>query len=353
MAAPARTSIPPPVDSALDLRDFRWMRLDIVALLNSDFNSIVDDTAWRSAVTLWCRAWHQVPAGSLPNDDAVLCNLAGLGRDLRTWKRIRAVALHGFKEATDGRLYHAFLCNMAVEADQERKRFEARKAADRARKSGGARMGNPRGSGEENEPLSDRILAPSGGIPAENAVEGQGQGQGQGKQDPAGQALQQTAARPAPGRAEFDRIEQACIAALGDAAPADPVIGPIVLMVQRGTPLPDIVTVLRSEAKRVRKRPIRTWHVWAEIVAERLADAAPAGRNGANGAHLAEKSYDLGGGLSITETNMRAMVARYRATPGFSLPHWGDEDELRAKTPAELAHLWDQAAAPAAANERG
>ena len=41
-------------------------------LLNSEFNTVTAD------------------------DTAALCHLAGLGRDLKTWKRIKAAALYGF-----------------------------------------------------------------------------------------------------------------------------------------------------------------------------------------------------------------------------------------------------------------
>lgn len=152
----------------LDLRDFRWMKLDLIALFNSDFNATPDDTAWRAGVTLWGKAWHQVPAGSLPDDDPTLCNLSGLGRDLKTWRRIRAAALRGFTPCSDGRLYHSFLCRMAIEADAERRRFEARRAKDRDRKKADGSDGIP--------PETPRH---SIGIPAEISVEGEGQVEGE------------------------------------------------------------------------------------------------------------------------------------------------------------------------------
>jgi hypothetical protein len=174
--------LPPLVSPDLDLRDFRWMKLDIVALLNSDFNATADDTAWRAGVTLWCRAWHQVPAGSLPKDDATLCNLAGLGRDLKTWKRIKPVALHGFQECTDGRLYHLLLCNMASNAATEKHRYEDRKERDRLRKKNGSTEGNPpdippnsRGIPAEGMGNSSGNGVNSSGIPRRNAVEGEGE----------------------------------------------------------------------------------------------------------------------------------------------------------------------------------
>ena len=93
------------------------MALDIQALLDPQFNTeVINNTAWRAAITLWLKAWHQVPAGSLPDSDVKLCHLAGLGRDLKTWRKIRAEALFGFTLCSDGRLYHATLCEMAQRA---------------------------------------------------------------------------------------------------------------------------------------------------------------------------------------------------------------------------------------------
>lgn len=133
----------PLVPPDLDLRDFRWMKLDLIALFNSEFNDTPDDTAWRAGVTLWGKAWHQVPAGSLPDDDARLCNMAGLGRDLKTWRRIRELALHGFTKCTDGRLYHRFLCEIAADAATERAKYLKDKKADRDRKKGKTSTGIP------------------------------------------------------------------------------------------------------------------------------------------------------------------------------------------------------------------
>ena len=66
-----------------DLRDFPRMMLDITRLRSSEFDTTLDDAAWRAGVNLWMSAWHQVPAASLQNDDASLAKAAGLGRDDR------------------------------------------------------------------------------------------------------------------------------------------------------------------------------------------------------------------------------------------------------------------------------
>lgn len=114
----------PLVAPDLDLRDFRWMKLDLIALFNSEFNATPDDTAWRAGVTLWGKAWHQVPAGSLPDDDARLCELAGISS--RKWRRAREGALHGFIKCSDGRLYHPFVCKLALKAWKKKSRWESK-----------------------------------------------------------------------------------------------------------------------------------------------------------------------------------------------------------------------------------
>lgn len=99
-----------------DLRDFPRMMIDVTRLRQSDFDAIIDDTAWRAGMNLWFSAWHGDPAGSLSNDDSALAKAAGLGRDLRTWNKVRADALRGFTPCSDGRLYHATVCEFALEA---------------------------------------------------------------------------------------------------------------------------------------------------------------------------------------------------------------------------------------------
>lgn len=166
---PPSRDLPAPLnDASCDLRGFRWMKLDITALLNSDFNMTGDDTAWRAGVTLWLRAWHQVPAGSLPANELTLCNLAGFARDMKSWRRIRDTALHGFVLCSDGRLYHGYLCKLAKDAIQEKGRFERRKAADRDRKRVGQQVdAETNSTGIPPEPTQE--FQPTGdGIPTEN-----------------------------------------------------------------------------------------------------------------------------------------------------------------------------------------
>lgn len=111
----------PPVPPELDVSTFGWMPFYGDRLLGSTFNAHTTDSEWRAGVTLWWSSWKQVPAGSLPSDDQTLCRLAGLARDLRTWKKVKVGALRGFVHHSDGRLYHPLLCAWAMDA-YERKR---------------------------------------------------------------------------------------------------------------------------------------------------------------------------------------------------------------------------------------
>ncbi|WP_210250580.1 hypothetical protein [Bradyrhizobium paxllaeri] len=88
------------------------MKLDVVALLNSDTWAMADGWAAKAAVTLWCRAWHQVPAGSLPNDAVALRSLA----NIPDFDSVREMALRGFIECSDGRLYHPTICKAVKES---------------------------------------------------------------------------------------------------------------------------------------------------------------------------------------------------------------------------------------------
>ncbi len=122
---PKRTAITraraPLVPADVDLRDFPFMPLDVIRLRDSDLAALASAEEFRCAVLLWCASWHQVPAASLPDDDVVLASLAGLGRDIRQWRKLKAAALRGFIKCDDGRLYHPVVAEKAREAGRRRK----------------------------------------------------------------------------------------------------------------------------------------------------------------------------------------------------------------------------------------
>lgn len=130
-----------------DLRDFQFMPVDIVRLFSSEFHARANDAEWRAGVTLWLKSFHQVPAASLPDDDVQLCRLAELGRDLKTWRKLRDGALHGWVRADDGRMYHPVVAEKANEA-WDRKKFQRERSrrASEARWSRTDRDAEPAGS---------------------------------------------------------------------------------------------------------------------------------------------------------------------------------------------------------------
>lgn len=111
----------PLVPSDADLRHFATMPLDVQRLRDSDLASVPDADVFRISVLSWCAAWHQLPAGSLPDDDVALARLLGFGRDLRGWKRARAKgALRGWIMCSDGRLYHPVVAGAVHDALHKR-----------------------------------------------------------------------------------------------------------------------------------------------------------------------------------------------------------------------------------------
>ena len=193
----------PLVDAEVDLRDFQYMELDVRLLRDSRFGAEVSGDAFRAGVMLWCASWHQVPAGSVPDDDIELANLAGYGRFVKEWRKERAQALQGFIKCSDGRLYHAMVCKKAQSAWDAKLQHHYERARDRLRKGNKARAaanqpqlpeftfeqwnqqrlsrGVPMEKAEASAGIPQNAAEPAGGIPPENALKGNGEGKGEGK----------------------------------------------------------------------------------------------------------------------------------------------------------------------------
>jgi hypothetical protein len=111
------------------------MPLAVRTLRDSSFAASSHPEAFRCAVLLWCAAWHQVPAGSLPDNDKELAQLSGMGRDLAAWATHRAEALWKFAKHDDGRLYHPEIVAAAQDAWKQSLRHHYDRACDRLRKA--------------------------------------------------------------------------------------------------------------------------------------------------------------------------------------------------------------------------
>lgn len=109
----------PLVPADVDLRDFDFMPLHVTRLRDSELRTSETPAACWAAVLLWCTSWHQVPAGSLPDNDRYIAEKAGYfaqGKVLGSWKSVRSGALRGFVKCSDGRLYHPVVAEKALEA---------------------------------------------------------------------------------------------------------------------------------------------------------------------------------------------------------------------------------------------
>lgn len=118
-----------------DLRDFLFMPLDVLRLRDSDIAVISSGDEFRCAVLLWCASWHQIPAGSLPDNDVVLSDYAGFGRVIKEWKKVREGAMRGWIKCKDGRWYHPVVCEKANEAWRSRLEYREKKETERIRKA--------------------------------------------------------------------------------------------------------------------------------------------------------------------------------------------------------------------------
>jgi hypothetical protein len=194
----------PLVPAEIDLRGFETMPLAVQLVRDSRFVSEVKPEAFRAGFLLWCASWHQVPAGSIPDNDIELAKLAGYGFAVGSWKRLRREALMNFTLCSDGRYYHREVSARALVAWQSRLEHFYERAKERLRKANKARADEkpPRqalptltfeqwnerrlsaGIPMEKAESFAGIQVPEvrnsggsvGGIPAENPLKGEGEG---------------------------------------------------------------------------------------------------------------------------------------------------------------------------------
>lgn len=129
------------------------MPLYVARLRDSDLAARAHPEALWYAVMLWSASWHQLPAASLPDDEVVLAKLCGLGRDLRTFRKHRAQAMHGFVLCSDGRLYHPVVAEQAVNAWESKLQQRWRSECARIKKA------NQRNGTDLRAPTYEEFLA--------------------------------------------------------------------------------------------------------------------------------------------------------------------------------------------------
>jgi hypothetical protein len=186
---------PPLVPADIDLRDFQSMMFDVVRFRDSGLVAQATADEIVAAVLLWSASWHQIPASSLPNDDAQLSRLAGYGRGVREFKKVRAGAMRNLLLCSDGRYYHPVVAEKAAEAWNSKIEAEHRRACDRARKDNKDRPASEWAPMPVKPPklvptIADGIkrwtYATQTGVPPEGSVDSSGTcGQFRGNEAPA------------------------------------------------------------------------------------------------------------------------------------------------------------------------
>lgn len=115
----------PLVPADVDLRGMSYMPLFGDRLFKSTTWIEACPEAQVAALRLWWHAFaHEVPAASLPDNERVLADHAGLA--LKTFQRLRPQAMRGWIKCSDGRLYHSVVAEIALEAWSARVSHRAR-----------------------------------------------------------------------------------------------------------------------------------------------------------------------------------------------------------------------------------
>ncbi len=102
----------PIVPENCNLGDFPFMPLDVRRLLSSETWILGTGDERAAAMCLWLESWHQIPAGSLPDNDRMLAHLSQCVK----WGKVKEQALRGWIKCSDGRLYHKVVAEKALEA---------------------------------------------------------------------------------------------------------------------------------------------------------------------------------------------------------------------------------------------
>lgn len=224
-------ALPEPLTTPdMDVRDLDGFMLNTERLLASELWALTKAApeALRGAVALWCRAWKQIPAASLPDDDAILSAFTDI--PLKQFRKHRELIMRGFIKCSDGRLYHRFL------ADEVRKIWPSvlKKRRDRAADNERLKQWREKKQAERE-------------TPQETIVE----------------TVNETPVKPVSPRVDTDRDrdrdKEALEKGVGANAPPDPI-----------TPIPDFL--IRDDKLKAKLRGTR-WNPDAEVPTDWIEEA--------------------------------------------------------------------------------
>lgn len=194
---------------------------------------------------------HLVIGGSAVNND-MLARVSGIGLDEVSALLIELESARVFSRTRKGVIYSRRMIRDASRSEKGRKSVEKRWLEDT----------------ENKQEKTNRNRSPT-----DKPITQKPEARSQSNKYP---AQLPTAAGPPPDEPanRLDRLTAACSAALGQSAPADAVIGPMLPLVDAFGER-KVLETLASEARRPRRKPIRTWALWAEILREALVAAPP------------------------------------------------------------------------------
>ncbi|HYC00370.1 MAG TPA: hypothetical protein VEA35_18965 [Ramlibacter sp.] len=113
----------PLVPAEVDLNGYGFMPMLHHRVLQSTLFVKSTGDEFKAAFALWCAAWSEKPAGTLPEDEEMLEHLSRA----KAWKKVRARAMHGWILCSDGRYHHPVLATLAIEAWERREEFREKK----------------------------------------------------------------------------------------------------------------------------------------------------------------------------------------------------------------------------------
>lgn len=151
----------PLVPAHVDLRKHDWMPLDVKRLLGSDtwIEAADDPKLGHALMSLWAASWHQIPAGSLPQNEATLARMAFC--DSKTWGRYRDRCMKGWTLCSDGRYYHAVVAEKALESWEWMQKRKGQTAAATAAAAEAARLRRESRAGLRAESVTDSVTDPN------------------------------------------------------------------------------------------------------------------------------------------------------------------------------------------------
>jgi hypothetical protein len=150
----------PPVPATANMKHLSYMMVDVAVVREGEMASkYPPEVCWWN-MQARAAAWHQVPAGSLPNDERMLARLLGFGSDVNTFRTAKRLGcLTGFNPANDGRLYHEEVVKMVKgQLDVKESNRQRVKPAQEASRLSRARQA---GKTSESKTVSEKPCASS------------------------------------------------------------------------------------------------------------------------------------------------------------------------------------------------